>query len=162
MSDNAVLDPHALVSMSRWGKDHWSTLAYIETVMVNCEGFQVGSDPRMKANRRNFRVLAQECPNPRRATRSAPSLAMVMRPEHATRLRDGTVMPNHDDWECLQDFAAEGLFAGAAQVEPKKTLQFSARGLALAADLRAYKAQGGQFANFEPTTPAPAVASPRP
>ena len=32
-----------------FGKDHWSTLAYMETIMVDCGGFQVGADPRMRA-----------------------------------------------------------------------------------------------------------------
>jgi len=30
--------------MDLWGRDHWSTLAYIETVMVDCKGFQIGQD----------------------------------------------------------------------------------------------------------------------
>jgi hypothetical protein len=31
-ADDGYIDIHL------WGKDHWSTLAYIETVMVECGG----------------------------------------------------------------------------------------------------------------------------
>ncbi len=45
----------APVPVELWSKDHWSTLAYIETVMVEHGGrFEVGWDPRMRQNRRNF------------------------------------------------------------------------------------------------------------
>lgn len=144
----------ALVPMDRWGKDHWSTLAYLETVAVDHGGFQVGVDARMKTNRRHARVL-MACPRPKR---SAPAtMAQVMAPEHATRLRDGTVVPQHDDWACVQDFVGEGLFADGAEVEPGAVLRLSERGLALAAALRAHKAAGGQFREFTPAETAQAA-----
>ena len=75
---------------------------------------------------------------------------MVMRPEYATTLADGTQPdPWHDDWSCVQDFAAEGLFTvGPEQVEPGTTLTFSEAGLALTAKLRQHKAAGGQYRDF--------------
>lgn len=136
-----------LVPMDQWGKDHWSTLGYVEAVSVENAGFQVGSDPRMKTNRRHTRVLAA-CPRPKRT--AGFTLGVVMEPEHATRLKDGTQIPNHDDWACLQDFVGAGLFQHGAEVEPKKVLKLSERGLALTAALRAHKADGGSFATFDP------------
>lgn len=41
------------------GKNHWSLLAYIETVMVECGGFDVGFDPRMTQNCRNYRIMKE-------------------------------------------------------------------------------------------------------
>ena len=54
----------AYVPMARWGRDHWRCLVYVEAVMVEMAGFQVGADPRMTANRRHYRVLAEQCPRP--------------------------------------------------------------------------------------------------
>ena len=136
------------IAMNRWSKDHWSTLAYLETVMVDCGGFQVGSDPRMRSNRRHFRVMHEECPRPKRATRGAGGVAMNA--EHGTRLNDGCVVANHDDWMCVQDMAAAGLFTvGADEVQPGQTLHLSSRGQDVVAALRAHKAAGGNFAQFD-------------
>lgn len=137
-----------LVPMNLWGKDHWSTLGYVESVSETNAGFQVGADPRMKTNRRHARVL-QACPRPKRSSGFLPGV--VMDPAHATRLKDGTQVENHDDWACLQDFVAEGLFQFGAEVEPKKVLRLSERGLALTAALRAHKINGGTFATFDPS-----------
>jgi hypothetical protein len=147
-------DAEQLVPMNRWGKDHWSTLAYVEHVAVECAGFQVGSDARMKSNRRHTRLLSQGCPNPKRA-KSTSAMGMIMRPEHATKLKDGTLLANHDDWACLQDFVAEGLFKPGLELEPGTVLAFSERGHALTAALRVHKASGGQFAQFDPEAPPP-------
>lgn len=134
-----------LIPMGKWGKDHWSTLGYVEAVSVENAGFQVGQDPRMKTNRRHSRVL-QACPRPRRT--AGFTLGVVMSPEHATRLKDGTQVDGHDDWACLQDFVGEGLFEYGSEVEPKKVLRLSERGLALTAALRAHKANGGSYSDF--------------
>lgn len=146
------------IPMNQWGKDHWSTLAYLETVMVDCAGFQVGADPRMRSNRRNARVMREQCARPKRsAHRWSP--CVVMNPEHGTRLNDGKVLSNHDDWMCVQDMAEAGLFTvGVDGVEPGQTLHLSPRGLELCAQLRAHKAQGGKFANFTPECAVPAQA----
>lgn len=144
------------IPMSYWGKDHWSTLAYAESVMVECGGFQVGADARMKSNRRNFRVMAQECARPKRPGKPTSSIAMVMQPEHSTKLNDGQVVDNHDDWSCLQDMAAAGLFIqNATGVQPGVTLALSEKGNAVANALREFKRNKGQFAQFRwPDAPA--------
>lgn len=147
------------IPMNKWSKDHWSTLAYLETVMVDAGGFQVGSDPRMRSNRRHFRVMHQECPKPKRPTKDW-ALGVVMDASHGTVLKDGSSVANHDDWMCVQDMAAEGLFTTDVDgVQPGETLHLSARGLALAAALRAHKAAGGTFASFDASSvPAPIPA----
>lgn len=150
----------AYVPMARWGRDHWRCLVYVEAVMVEMAGFQVGADPRMTANRRHYRVLAEQCPRPKRPSHPVRP-GMVMRPEHATTLADGTQPdPWHDDWSCVQDFAAEGLFTvGPEQVEPGSTLTFSDEGLALTAKLRQHKAAGGQYRDFACETGRPAAVA---
>jgi hypothetical protein len=136
------------IPMALWGKDHWSTLAYIETVMVDCGGFQIGRDARMKSNRRNYRVMSEQCPKPKRVG-SHPGLAIVMRPEHATRLNDGSIIDTHDDWCCIQDMAEAGLLSVPQDhIEPGVVIHFSELGREVANKLREHKAAGGQFAAF--------------
>lgn len=135
------------IPMDLWSKDHWSTLAYIETVMMDCGGFEIGLDARMKTNRRNFRVFQEQCPTPKRPW--PKQMAISMRPEHATRLKDGTQIDSHDDWACLQDMAASGFFnEPPGDIDVGATVTLSDKGRTIVNALRAHKSNGGHFANF--------------
>lgn len=137
------------IPMAYWGRDHWSTLAYIDAVMVECSGFQVGRDARMKSNRRNFRVMGQECPKPKRPGDNVSMFAQPMEREHATKLNNGQQVANHDDWFCVQDMAAEGLFNQAPDdIQPGVVLSLSAKGVQTVNLLRDHQRNGGQLAQF--------------
>jgi hypothetical protein len=152
------------IPMSHWGKDHWSTLGYVEVIMVECGGFQVGTDPRMKSSRRNFRVMAQGCPHPKRPTLGS-AFAYAMELTQSTKLNDGQVVSGHDDWACVQDMAAEGLFQqGPDAVEPGTVLTLSEKGVAIVNALREFKRNQGQYGQFRwpdvlAVTPAAVEAS---
>ncbi|KWU17954.1 hypothetical protein [Burkholderia cenocepacia] len=147
VAERSTFTADDFIPASHWGKDHWSTLAYIDTVMTDVAGFQVGSDARMRSNRRNFRVMTAECPRPRRATHRSAEVVMDL--EHGSRLRDGFVVKNHDDWGCVQDMAEAGLFTvGPADVQPKETLHLSRKGQHWVAELRKHKQAGGSFSEF--------------
>lgn len=151
-----VFSSDEYVPMGFWGKDHWSTLAYLESVMVDCAGFQVGTDARMKTGRRNSRVMAEGCASPQRAGRATNALSMVMTEEQSTKLNNGQRVSGHDDWSCVQDMAAEGLFAQAPDdIEPGVILAFSPKGDEIANALRIFKRNMGQFSQFRwPAPPA--------
>jgi hypothetical protein len=134
-----------MIPMEFWGKGHWSILAYIEAVMVECAGFQVGFDPRMTQNRRNFRVMQEMCPRPKRT--STPHGGVAMDDKWSTLLNNSQRVIGHDDWCCIQDIAAEGLLS-ATSFEPKDTLHLSEKGKDLAAKLRVHKQEGGMYATF--------------
>jgi hypothetical protein len=144
------------IPMSHWGKDHWSTLGYAETVMVECGGFQVGADVRMKAGRRNFRVMAQGCSKPKRSGFKNSAFASVMELSQSTKLNNGQVVTGHDDWSCIQDMAAEGLFQqGPEDVEPGVVLTLSEKGNLIVNALREFKRNKGQYGQFRwPDVPA--------
>lgn len=139
------------VPPTAWGKDHWSTLAYVETVIVDCASFECGADPRMRSNRRNFRVMNEQNPRPLRAVQNR-GWSEVMLPEHTSRLKLGAETVNHDDWCCLQDMVAAGLFEG--DVEPGVHLKLTPVGVAVCAALRRHKQDGGTFSNFDPSSVA--------
>lgn len=169
MTEHATVEPRRyapddLIEVADWGADHWSTLAYAETVMVDCAGFQVGADARMRANRRHFRLMAdmvEGCRKPKRTGGASWQMAVVMEPKHTSRLRNGAVSENHDDWCCIQDLAAAGVFSdgtspvGQDAVEPGVVLHLSDLGRKLATELREFKAAGGRFGDF---VPSPALA----
>lgn len=137
------------IPMEFWGKNHWSTLAYIETVMVETGGFEVGFDPRMTQNRRNFRVMAEQNPKPKRPGRT-PSMAFSspMDVKYSTALNNGQKVDRHDDWCCVQDFAASGLLT-TKEFEPKDVLHLSEFGQKVCAALRIHKQNGHNFASFQ-------------
>lgn len=163
-----VFPADRVVPMRLWGKDHWSMLGYVEAEMVESGMFQVGFDARIRQNRRNVRVMAQECPRPKRAKPTSLGQYGGWDEKYRTRLNDGSEAANHDDWCCVQDMAAEGLFASTHKtprpiaqedVEPKVKLRLSEKGQRLAAALRQHKATGGQFGNFRAD---PSFFSPEP
>jgi hypothetical protein len=139
-----------IIPPALWSKDHWSTLAYVDTVMVDCAGFELGLDARMRSNRRNFREMSS-VPTPKRAGRSVRSLAVVMELGDGTRLKDGQVVKSHDDWCCLQDMASVGFFTVGPDngFAAGRTLHFSPLGQSVVEALRHHKQAGGQFATFD-------------
>lgn len=127
-----------LIPFSNWGRDHWSTLAFIETVMVEKGSFPIMGDARMRSNRRNFRVMPA-------------ANAMCMDLESGSLLADGTTVKGHDDWCCIQDFAAEGLLDKAQEeIDIGETIKFSDLGISIAHKLREHKIKGGSFGTFKP------------
>jgi len=134
------------IPMDKWGKDHWSTLAYLETVCVEKQEFEVVTNPHMRSKRRHFRILAQE-------THTDPC-AIPMSREHGTLLFDGSMVENHDDWDCLGDMIGAGLIFPTSdchgEVGPYSRLKLSEAGQKMAAALRRHKSAGGNFGNFKP------------
>ena len=128
------------VPITEWGRDHWSTFAYVETVCVD-----YGGDPSRARN-----GFARMRCNPKR------------HPEYATRdmlgdLRDGSQYPtrlegtktleNHDDWDCVDDMVAEGLLEDIGfTMFPR--FKLSEKGHEVSAHLRRHKADGGNFSDF--------------
>jgi hypothetical protein len=134
------------IPIEKWGKDHWNTLAYIETRAVDHRGEidnrQMRCDPRIHRSLANI----------------MPFSGVVMNGgEYPTRLREGT-QSNHDDWSCVEDMEALGLLnevtykttSSQAFGNAKAVIQFTPKGSALAGQLRAHKARGGTFATFVP------------
>ena len=141
-------DLENFIPVNEWGVDHWSTLAYIGTVMVDLGKFQVGYDPRMRHGRRHHRVMIDQCPSPSRVS-GVGIVGPVMSAEHGTRLKDKSVVERHDDWHCVQDMIDLGLF-DQTEMEPSDILTFSDKGHALVAELTKHKSNGGKFVEFEP------------
>ena len=66
---------------------------------------------------------------------------------YPTRLWGGTELTNHDDWSCLEDMIDAGMMV--AMMRGRSVwVSFTLFGSDVAGALRAYKARGGNYANF--------------
>lgn len=123
-------DAPPVVPVSDFGKDHWSTFAYIECCVVDCKGILNNGRMRCIKNRHPFYDHghdASACPT----------------------LLKGAELRNHDDWDCVDDLIVAGLVeAVGSTMNPVFAL--TDLGRKVAAELRAHKARGGNFASFVP------------
>lgn len=120
--------------LEQFGKDHWSTFAYIETLCV---------DGRGEPDIRRMRCDADRHPH---WVHVSPAFAGKKYP---TRLKCGVEISDHDDWDCALDLARAGLIeVGGSGLHP--AFKMTVEGTRVAAMLRAFKANGGNFATFDP------------
>ena len=132
------------ISESQFGKDHWSILAYAQNCCVNGKGGYGTLDKRkMRANENTHPLLAV----------NLSSLSSGWRPSWGTRLQgffkanDAALqLPEHDDWDCLDDLEAAGYLEVTSMVNG--FVRMTALGNKVCGLLMAFKASGGQFAQF--------------
>lgn len=133
--------------LTKWGKDHWSLLAYIETLCVDGqEGVGKIDHARMRANPKTHPLLVRVpiCPLP---TKDGAY-------EYPTRLKGyekdkSKCLPEHDDWDCFDDLERNGLVELVGTLM-NPLVKITKIGLAYTAELREHKANGGCFTNFNP------------
>jgi hypothetical protein len=109
-------------------------LAYLETRTVDFKGTIDGVHVRCNAER-----------HPGLARRQHKSASPY---PYSSRLRVGVEpAPGHDDYDCVDDFEAEGLLASIGTgISP--VIRLTPYGRRVANELRSWKSAGGQFADF--------------
>lgn len=137
-----------VIPIDRWGKDHWSTLAYIETRIVDHKG----------------RLDMEHMRCDLRLHRSFTNRANIdCGGSYPTILADGSKLDRHDDWSCAEDAVALGLLTIDDEEATRRVrsprFSLTQRGLEIAALLRAHKARGGSFSTFRPELPAGVTSS---
>jgi hypothetical protein len=72
----------------------------------------------------------------------------------STRIGNGRLIAGHDDWHCCQDMQCEGLFAGVVDdsIHCGDYRVLSAKGAALAAEVRAHYKKWRGFRGFAPAS----------
>ena len=139
--------------LSKWGKDHWSLLAYVECVCVDDGG--VLRFNKMRANPETHSLLSSGPLRwkPEYCTRLAGFFEFEERADTEKAIAAGYAIAGHDDWDCLDDLEAEGLVEVISLAWGTVTL--TAAGQELASKLRTHKSNGGMFATFKPETVSP-------
>lgn len=150
------------ISLNLWGKDHYSTLAYLESRAVDNGGVIQNAHMRTSSKRHPLFVA--------RGPLGPPTDGG----HYPTSYKDGE-MNEHDDWDCLDDMVRAGLIAvKPANAElwevpvgsrgpikfrgsiPTKELKVKVKltelGQKVAGELRAYKqVKGSRYAEFTPS-----------
>jgi len=122
------------IPIDQWGKDHWSTFAYIEHCCTNNDG--IPDLRRMRADRDLHPGLAV---NPDFGENK----------KYPTRLKENREVHNHDDWSCVEDMEALGLLRWVGSgISP--CFKLTDLGWKIAHQLREHKARKGNFADFIP------------
>lgn len=124
------------VPISKWGKDHWSTFAYIETRCVDHKGEPDKDHMRTDWDRHPGLVGERKI-----------VLGGTQNKKYPTRLNNGTEISDHDDWDCAEDAEREGLLKDVGTgLYPRYEL--TKLGQNVAAALREHKAAGKSFGEF--------------
>jgi hypothetical protein len=132
MTDKPVIEWDGQpVPMEQWGKDHWSTFAYVECRTVDHSGRLASQHLRQDGDR------------------------------YPSRLKSFN-LKGHDDLDCLNDAVAASTRRMSVMLEAwgfnrevsNWVMALTPEGRRVAAQLRAHKADGGNFASFVPPVPA--------
>ncbi len=124
------------IPMSEWGKDHYSTLGYIECRVVDHNGYP---DKRhMRCDPSAHLLLTHEG-----SSHGSPS---------PTRLAGGKTVAGHDDWSCVDDMEAAGLLENIGTgANPR--FKLTDAGMMVCNALRNHKASGGSHGDFAYVAP---------
>ena len=127
------------IPMTEWGKDHWSTFAYIETRIIDYKGVVDFQHLQCNANRHpQFQPTTNLGSN---RDGSAYSIRLKGRELPG---------PDYDEWDCIADMEQLGLLENIGTgIYP--VFRMTELGIAIAGRLRAHKASGGMFGTFNPT-----------
>lgn len=130
-------------TLENFGKDHWSTFAYINTL-----GFEGKPDlRRMRCNRKRHPLLAFYTGVPE-----------IDRGEYRypTRLKGGGLLHDHDDWDCVDDLERAGLVENVGTgVNP--VLRVTEAGHRIWRAICEHKSRGGNLVDFDPATASTAA-----
>ena len=119
------------IPMEKWGKDHWTTLAYVETRAVDGDG--VLDRRHMRCDSKLHPLLAHY------ASYRAPP----------TQLKNLELLPDHDDWDCLDDIEVAGLVVDIGTGIGRK-YQLTDLGWKIAGALRRHLAEHRTSGTFNP------------
>ena len=125
------------IPVSKFGRDHWSLLAYIETLRVDRRGYP--DLDRMRCNRNRHPGLVGMVGF---GWTTLNSTRLFGHSESKPKRRAG-----HDDHDCARDLEAAGFITiKGTGINP--VFQMTPQGAALTAAIRAHKQNGGTFSNF--------------
>lgn len=106
------------VPMARWGKDHWTTFAYVETRWVDHRGMI--SHDQMRCDRQRHPMFYSAKKRCHMFGTDADGAKYPTRLKTEEPGEDGTwgsvELPGHDDYNCLDDAIREGLIEAVMPV----------------------------------------------
>lgn len=141
------------VQVLDYGKDHWSLLAYLETLCVDSTKKGVGEidKRRMRTNEKRHPLHAVNLNHGVGAWQAEFGTCLAGYWDTLGRQVSKRQVKGHDDWDCLNDIEKAGLIDVIS--EANGFVKLTEKGMKVAGELRAYKAKGGMFSGFRWTEP---------
>jgi hypothetical protein len=139
-----------IIPVEKFGKDHWSLLAYVETLCVDGKSGVGTIDGRKMRCNGNIHPMQMQNFNTswkmNYGTRLKGFFESPFKSDCAKAIEAGEQVLDHDDWHCLDDLEAAGL----VEILPVANgfIKMTDKGNKIAARLRKHKSKGGMFANF--------------
>lgn len=137
------------ISVNKFGKDHWSVFAYLETLCVEAKddlGRIQGN--RMRCNTETHPMLSGGIKwSDNYSTRLKGFFDFEDKNDHQKAVDAGLKINGHDDWDCLDDLVDSGLMDYASLAN--RVVMITALGSKVAGLLRQHKSSGGSFGTFE-------------
>jgi len=87
------------ISMEQWGRDHWTTFHYV-AIRCASHGGEIQRD----------KMRCDVGRHPHLAGGFAVLMSQVDTARYPTRLKGAEEVEDHDDWDCMDDMMAAGLF----------------------------------------------------
>ena len=115
------------VPMRLWGRDHWTTILYVETCAV--DNYGKIDNRRMRTDNDLHPVLSHHKSNAKCPTRLSGNTGV-----------DPQLLEDHDDWSCLDDAQEEGLLTWKEDGH-NATVKFTNVGWFIAGKLRRFRAE---------------------
>ena len=131
-----TLDISNGVPMRFWGKDHWSTLLYIESICVDNQG-----KPDHRRLQSNMNRHPQFCKEVAGYTADGSG--------YEIRLAKGLTIPGdeYDEYDCIDDIERAGFIEVSGHgIDP--IYKMTINGMAVAGALRFHKSKGKGYAEF--------------
>jgi len=121
------------IPISKFGKDHWSLLVYIECRCVDNKGV-----PDLRQMRCNSNTHPGLLPFPNWAWET----------KNGTTLNDGKKLSKHDDHDCAEDLEKAGFIViTGTGINPIYAM--TEKGWEIVGLIRRFKATGGTFGTFQ-------------
>lgn len=145
-NNNQELKAFEPVGIEKFGRDHWSLLAFVEDCCVNTQGEFGKLRPRhMNCNPERHPIHPSNGWRDNYSTRLrglSPDDTLEQSFEKGTRIK------GHCDWDCLEDLENAGLIEIISLTT--HAVKMTEKGGQIAGQLRHHKSNGGQFAQFVP------------
>lgn len=144
---NTVQTLPSTTPVHKFGKDHWSLLAYAECCCVDGhDGVGALDHARMRSKHRSGLIAGWK---PQYSTRLKGFFEYEHRANPEVAIAAGFMLRDHDDFDCLVDLESAGFLE--IQSADNRFVKLKPAGVAAAAEIRRHKAGGAHFAAFEPS-----------
>lgn len=134
-----------MIQIAQFGKDHWSLLAYIQTLCLDANtGIGRINANRMRTNRNTHPYKGNDCLTKWDNNWGTRLFGAF---ESKNPVADGLKLETHDDWDCLEDLEKNGLVEIISDVNNFVVLTPEGKKVSLL--LSEHKLNGGQYAHFQ-------------